>query len=89
MPNLLIACNSINHTCFHKNVIIFRYVSWKMFAAILHRRYGSIVGVVREPILGRPLASAAAVIAVANSVFTVQLSTFLSCSGLAVSVASE
>jgi len=41
-----------------------------MFAAILHRRYGSIVEVAREPVLGRPLVSAAAVIAVANGVFT-------------------
>ena len=40
-----------------------------MFAAILHRRYGSIVEVVREPVLGRPLVSAAVVIEVANSVF--------------------
>ena len=50
----------------------FRYDSWKMFAAILHRRYGSIVEVVREPFLGRPLMSAVAVIAVtvAKSVFT-------------------
>ena len=50
----------------------FRYDSWKMFAAILHRRYGSIVEVVREPepVSGRPLVSAAAVIGVANSVFT-------------------
>ena len=48
----------------------FRYDRWKMFAAILHRRYGSIVEVVREPVLSRPLVSAAAVIGVANSVFT-------------------
>ena len=48
----------------------FRYDSWKMFAAILHRRYGSIVEVVREPFLGRPLMFAVAVIAVAKSVFT-------------------
>ena len=41
-----------------------------MFAAILHRRYGSIVEVVREPFLGRPLMFAVAVIAVAKSVFT-------------------
>ena len=48
----------------------FRYVSCKMFPAILHRRYGSIVEVVREPVLSRDLVSAAAVIGVANSVFT-------------------
>ena len=46
-----------------------RYVSWKMLPAFLHRRYGSIVEVVRELVLGRPLVSAAAVIEVANSVF--------------------
>ena len=49
---------------------MFRYVSWKMLPAFLHRRYGSIVEVVREPVLSRPLVSAAAVIGVANSVFT-------------------